>query len=321
MQGLVERHATHLSRLIGDLLDLSRITAGKITLRMEVFSIWTAIDHAIEINAPAAAQHVHRLEVTNPRSAALFVHGDPTRVTQVLANLLDNAVKYTDDGGHIRLGVARDDVHVTVTVEDNGIGMDAATIPSLFDIFEQAPATPRTTRTGLGIGLSVARALMTMHGGTVAAASDGPGKGSRFIMRLPLCDAPAHASTGSATGGTATARSYRVSIVDDNHDAALPLAMILDQHEVRTATSGEAALNIARDFQPDAILLDLGLPDMSGYEVALRLRELVTSGRPLLIALTGYGQPEDRARTREAGFDFHLVKPARPDEILNLLRQ
>ncbi|MEM5434611.1 hybrid sensor histidine kinase/response regulator [Paraburkholderia diazotrophica] len=319
LQGLVERHATHLSHLIDDLLDLSRITAGKITLRMEVFSIWSAIDRAIEINAPAAAQHAHRLEVVDSRTDPLFVRGDSTRVTQVLANLLDNAIKYTDEGGHIRLSAARDDPYVTIAVEDNGIGMDPAAIPSLFEIFEQAPTALESTRTGLGIGLSVARALIAMHGGAVSASSDGPGKGSRFVVRLPLCDAPTRASQSSDADRAATAASRRVLIVDDNHDAALSLAMILDQHEVRTANSGEVALAIAQKFNPDVVLLDLGLPDMSGYEVAKRLREFAAPSRPVLIALTGYGQPEDRRRTREAGFDYHLVKPARPEDVVSLL--
>ena len=319
LQGLIERHATHLSHLIDDLLDLSRITAGKITLRTETFAIQNAIDRAIEINAPAAALHGHRLEVIGAGAITSFVLGDATRITQVLANLLDNAIKYTPDGGRIRLLASNEGDYVQIIVEDNGIGMDPIAIPSIFQMFEQMPNGPSGGRTGLGIGLSVANSLVAMHGGSISASSEGLGKGSRFTVRLALCDAPAGCQTTQSPDDSAAHGLLRILVVDDNEDAALSLAMILDAHEVRTANSGETAISIARDFRPDAVLLDIGLPDMSGYEVAEHLKRLEGNPRPLLIALTGYGQPADKARTRDAGFDHHLVKPARPADILNLL--
>ena len=317
--GLIERHATHLAHLIDDLLDLSRITTGKIMLRSEVFAIESAIDRAIEISAPAAALHAHQLQVVVPEDWALFVLGDLTRITQVLVNLLDNAIKYTPDHGQIQLVVTKDEDSVVLTVEDNGVGMDPGAIPSLFEIFEQAPDRPPSGKMGLGIGLSVVRSLVNMHGGAICASSEGLGKGSRFVVRLPLCDAPpARPSTTRAQGALGDV-ALRVLIVDDNEDAALSLAMILEAHEVRVANTGQAAIAIAHAFQPDAVLLDLGLPDISGYEVAQHLKAFEGRTRPLLIALSGYGQAEDRTRTRDAGFDHHLVKPADPDEILALL--
>jgi two-component system CheB/CheR fusion protein len=319
IQGVLERQSAHLSRLIDDLLDLSRIATGKITLRIEVFDIHMAIDRAIEINAPAAAQRGHRIEVVDPVPQGLFVRGDLTRLTQVVANLLDNAIKYTPNGGHIRLHVTGDDMWVTVSVVDNGMGVEPDALPLLFEIFAQAPGE-HSAKAGLGIGLSIARSLVTMHDGSIVATSDGPGKGCCFTVRLPLCDA-AHVAIEQAAPRTGSAgRPLRILVVDDNSDAALSLAMILDQHEVRIADTGGKALDMAREFHPEAVILDIGLPDMTGYEVARRLQQTGAAQCPCLIALTGYGQPDDRKRTLEAGFDHHLVKPARPEQILTLLQ-
>jgi two-component system CheB/CheR fusion protein len=315
---LVERHTAHLSHLIDDLLDLSRITAGKIALRMEVFTVQSAIDRAIEINAPAAAKHGHRIQVVASEATALFIRGDLTRITQVLANLLDNAIKYTAEGGRIRLTVVKANTWVLIDVEDNGIGMEPRAIPSMFEIFEQAPAAC-SAKAGLGIGLSVARSLIQMHDGSISAFSAGPGKGSRFSVRLPLCAPPTCAPVAVEARQDVTHVKRRVLIVDDNEDAAVSLALILDAHEVRVAASGRAALDIALQFRPEAVILDLGLPDISGYELAKHFRRSRQNRKPMLIALTGYGQPEDKVRTRKAGFDHHLVKPASPVEIMALL--
>jgi CheY-like chemotaxis protein/nitrogen-specific signal transduction histidine kinase len=320
IHGVLERQSAHLSRLIDDLLDLSRIATGKITLRVEVFDIRLSVDRAIEINAPAAAQRGHRIEVIDKQSRGLFIRGDLTRITQVIANLLDNAIKYTANGGHIRLHVKGDSSTVSVSVEDNGVGLESSAIPSLFEIFAQAPGANEGAKAGLGIGLSIARSLMTMHDGTILAESEGLGKGSRFTIRLPLCAAPGRVVEQAIPRDTSADRALRIMIVDDNSDAALSLSMILDQHDVRVADTGQKALDIAREFRPQAVILDLGLPDMTGYEVARRLKENSAAQCPFLIALTGYGQPDDRARTVEAGFDHHLVKPARPEEILELLQ-
>lgn len=320
IQGMIERHAKHLAHLIDDLLDLSRISAGKIRLRKETFDIRAAVERAIEINAPSAAGRGHQLEVAGMQGRPAFVRGDPTRITQVLSNLLDNAIKYTRDGGHIRISVQHADAHVLVAVQDNGIGMDPAIIPSLFEMFEQAPGANRGARSGLGIGLSVARSLVKMHGGAIGATSEGAGRGSRFTVSLPLCDTPAdrqRASTPAASRSAPTRR--RLLIVDDNQDAAMSLAQILDEHDVQIAATGSEALQIAGEFQPEMIFLDLGLPDMSGLDVAARLPVRPNAGRAVLVALTGYGQPEDREQTREAGFDHHLVKPVPVEVILQLI--
>ncbi|CAD6561263.1 ATP-binding protein [Paraburkholderia sabiae] len=319
LQGVIDRHGRHLAHLIDDLLDVSRITAGKIALRKEVFDVQTAVDRAIEMNAPAAAQRGHRLDVTGVHGSSLFVYGDITRVTQVLSNLLDNAVKYTADGGHIRLAAAETGATVTITVEDDGIGMEPELIPSLFRLFEQAVESAAARKAGLGIGLSVAKSLVEMHGGTISASSQGHGRGSQFTLCLPLSDAPDIKEKSEIVSAAVPVEARRVLIVDDNEDAALSLAKVLDDHEVRTAGSGAQALRVAREFHPMVVFLDLALPDMSGFEVAQQLRQQDTGREITLVALTGYGQPEDRQRTRDAGFDHHVVKPARLEEIMRIL--
>jgi two-component system CheB/CheR fusion protein len=325
LQGVVERQGRHLANLIDDLLDLSRISAGKIRLRREVFDIRTAIERAIEMNAPAAARHGHRLEIDGmAHSRPIFVRGDPTRITQVLANLLDNATKYTADGGHIRLSLDETDREVRVSVEDNGIGMEPDTIPSMFEMFEQAAGNSTSGKSGLGIGLSVARSLVMMHGGTIRATSEGHNKGSRFVIALPVCRAPSRIVAEISPAGSGPSARLRVLIVDDNDDAAISMAAVLEDHDVHTASRGEEALEMAETLRPHVVILDLGLPDMSGYEVARQISGRKTGGEnnlPVLVALTGYGLPEDVERTRLAGFDHHIVKPARPGEIEGLLEE
>ena len=322
-QGLIERHAGHLSHLIDDLLDLSRIAAGKIRLREEVFDVRSALDRAVEINLPAANERRQRLDVSAAQHGPLYLHGDPTRITQVVANLLDNAIKYTERGGHIRLTLDQRDAHAVIVVEDNGIGIAPEFVPFIFETFEQEDLGGTGTRGGLGIGLSVARSLIAMHGGSIEAASPGRGKGSRFIVRLPLCDTREGVAPVAARL-PAEGAPCRVLIVDDNEDAAMSLAALLEGHDVRTASRGREALVAARQFRPDIVFLDLALPDMDGFEVARRLLARVARHdvrpRPVLVALTGHGQPEDRERTRRAGFDHHLVKPAAVEEIERLVR-
>lgn len=321
IQGVVERHARHLANLVDDLLDVSRISAGKIRLRKEIFDIRSAIERAIEINAPAAAARRHRLEAPQlDRMPVAFVHGDCTRVTQIVSNLIDNAIKYTPDGGHIQLRVARRGRTVALEVEDNGIGMDPASIQTMFRLFEQEGRADGQ-KGGLGIGLSVTRSLAAMHGGSVRATSEGRGKGSCFVVELPLCDGPT-AEAERADAFAPRSVSLRVMIVDDNYDAAESLAAVVgDEHEVRTAATGEDALALARVFEPDVAILDLALPGVSGYDVAKSLlgERRREKNRMFLIALTGHGQPEDLERTRDAGFDRHLVKPVRPEDLMKLL--
>lgn len=320
IQGVIERHARHLASLVDDLLDLSRISAGKVRLLKEVLDIRTIIERAIEINAPAAAARRHRLDAPRlDRTAATLVYGDPTRLTQIVSNLVDNAIKYTPEGGHIQLRLSVRNEAVILEVEDNGIGMEPDSIQTMFRLFEQEGAAG-AAKIGLGIGLSVTRALAAMHGGSVRATSEGRGKGSCFVVELPICDEPAGETRTPLRTGEPGAR-LRVLVVDDNYDAAESLAAVVGQyHQVRTAGSGEDAQRLARDFVPDAAIVDLALPGMSGYSLArylLNSRE--SESRLFLIALTGHGQPEDIERSREVGFDHHLIKPARPEEILTLL--
>ncbi|WP_430231483.1 ATP-binding protein [Paraburkholderia tropica] len=320
IQGVIERHARHLANLVDDLLDVSRISAGKIHLRKEIVDIRCAIERAIEINAPAAAARGHRLEAPRlDRIPAAFVHGDATRLTQIVSNLIDNAIKYTPDGGHIQLRVKSQDRTIIIEIEDNGIGMDHASIRTMFRLFEQE-GRAEGQKAGLGIGLSVTRSLAVMHGGSVRATSGGRGKGSCFIVELPQCDEPV-VEPEKRDASVLRVAGLRVMIVDDNFDAAESLAAVVGEvHEVRTAATGEDAMALAREFGPDVAILDLALPGVSGYDVASSLlRAEGPANRIVLIALTGHGQPEDLERTRKAGFDHHLVKPVRPEELMKLL--
>ncbi|MEM5326336.1 ATP-binding protein [Paraburkholderia sp. JHI2823] len=319
LQGLIERHAKHLAHLLDDLLDLARVAAGKVRLKKEVFDVRRAVESAIEMTAPAALERGHRLEVHGMTGAPLLVSGDATRIAQVVSNLLDNAVKYTREGGHIQVSVERTPRHVSIAVQDDGMGMDPAIIPSMFEMFEQAPEASQGEKKGLGIGLSVARSLIAMHGGTIAASSEGPGRGSRFTIELPLCNGASDLPQEDALREVTAPISRRVLVVDDNHDAAASLALILRGNEVRVAGTGAQALQIAAEFCPEIVFMDLGLPDMSGLDVAAQMANQAGASAPILVALTGYGQPEDRARTRAAGFDHHFVKPAPIEELLRII--
>ncbi|MBN3808811.1 hybrid sensor histidine kinase/response regulator [Paraburkholderia sp. Ac-20347] len=320
IQGVIERHARHLASLVDDLLDVSRISAGKVRLLKEVLDVRTVVERAIEIKAPAAAARRHRLEAPRlDRAPPTFVYGDPTRLSQIVSNLVDNAIKYTPEGGHIQLRMNVRDEVVVLEVEDNGIGMEPDAIQTMFRLFEQEGGAG-APKAGLGIGLSVTRALVAMHGGSVRAMSEGRSKGSCFVVELPLCNEPADEAMMPLRSGDPGAR-LRVLVVDDNYDAAESLAAVVGEfHQVRTAGSGEDAERLARDFVPDAAIIDLALPGMSGYDLARSLlNSMVPEGRLILIALTGHGQPEDIERSRGVGFDHHLIKPARPEEILTLL--
>jgi PAS domain S-box-containing protein len=333
---VVERQIVHLSRLIDDLLEVSRITTGKITLKRRVFDAREAVSGALEINGPNIDAHAHRITVSMP-DEPVSIDGDQTRITQVLSNLLDNAIKYTPDGGaiHVTVGFLTDKARhaALVTVDDTGIGISAAELPHVFDLFVQAADRPALARGGLGIGLSVVRTLVGMHGGHVTATSAGPGKGSRFSVRLPLASAPALPAPIPprdvlVADGQPASDALRILIVDDNRDAAESLAIVLEQYHVRTAADGARALEAIgepadanREFAWDVVLLDLGLPGMSGYEVAERIKGLTQLPSPVLIALTGSGHPEDIARSRAAGFREHLVKPVDLDTLIRLLQQ
>jgi signal transduction histidine kinase/CheY-like chemotaxis protein len=316
---VIVRQAQHLTRLVDDLLDVSRITRGKIHLQKQRVDVAAVVARAVEACRPLLDARKHTLHMSTPVDP-VEVEGDPTRLSQIVANLLNNAAKYTEEGGHIRLTLERSATQAIVHVRDNGIGISADLLPHVFDLFVQADRSLDRAQGGLGIGLTLVKSLVEAHGGTVTATSDGIGKGSEFSVQLPLAVAAAAHVNGASSSPKGAVARRRILIVDDNTDAAQSLGafMRLAGHETRVTYDGPAALSAAGEFNPDVVLLDIGLPGMSGYDVARHLR--AQAGNLLLIAVTGYGQEEDRQRAREAGFDHHFVKPVDP-EILGALLQ
>jgi CheY-like chemotaxis protein len=288
-------------------------------LRKEAVDLAAVVARAVEGARPLVEGRGHRLDV-EAAAGPVWLDADATRVEQVLTNLLTNAAKYTEPGGRLRLAAGREGGEAVVRVRDTGIGIAPELLPRVFELFMQAHAGIDRGPGGLGIGLTLVKRLVELHGGTVEAHSEGPGKGSEFTVRLPAAPAPAPAGPGDRAAPSPPRPPRRVLVVDDNRDAAHSLTMVLelDGHEVRVAHDGGAALELARDYRPEVVLLDIGLPGMDGYEVARRLRAEGPGGG-LLVAMTGYGQEEDRRRTREAGFDVHLVKPVEPQVIRDLL--
>jgi signal transduction histidine kinase/ActR/RegA family two-component response regulator len=307
---IMERQVSHLVRLVDDLMEASRMTRGKIRLHKEVVDLATIMAAAVEMSHPLIEAAGHRLTVDVPASP-IAVEADRTRLTQVFSNLLNNAANYTDPGGSISVAVRRDGDAVAVTVSDTGVGIPAEALTRVFDMFAQVPVRDGTSQSGLGIGLTLARSLVELHGGTLTAASEGLGKGSRFTVRLPMsAREPATASPRYAATPCVD-KSQRILVVDDNQDAATSLGELLRMlgAEVQVVHDGESALEAFDTFRPRVTLLDLGMPGMDGYEVARRIRARSGSERTALIALTGWGQERDRLRTAEAGFDCHLTKP------------
>jgi CheY-like chemotaxis protein len=308
---VIERQVRQLTRRVDVLLDVARISRGKINLRMEPVDLAAVVACAVEISRPLIDARKHDLKVSLPEQA-VRVAGDLTRLAQVLSNLLNNAAKYTDDGGYIELIVEPNGGEAVLQVRDTGVGIAGDMLSHIFEMFAQVQGSVSRSESGLGIGLTLVRSLVEMHGGSVAAHSKGHGQGSEFVVRLPLwreADAPAAAGTEEPRPRNLLGRS--VLIVDNNRDAADSLALLLRLagHEVRTAYDGPAALDLARVWPPDVVLLDIGMPGMDGLEVARRLRQDLGLKQALLVALTGYGQDEDRRRSQEAGFNAHLVKP------------
>ena len=322
---VIARQITHLARLVDDLLDVSRITSGKISLRKESLPLHHAVLGAIEASRPLIEARKHTLETVLP-DVPIHVKGDFTRLSQIVMNLLNNAAKYTPEGGHIRLAVEKSDGEAVVRVRDTGIGIPADLLPKVFDLFAQGDRSLDRSEGGLGIGLTLVRQLVQMHGGSVEAHSEGPGRGAEFVVRLPL-HTPLPVPSSSAGSPAQNEESSppwsarRVLVVDDNVDSVESMEVLLQiwGHEVRTAHDGPAALAVAADYRPDIVLLDIGLPGMSGYEVAQRLREIPGLAKTVLVAVTGYGQESDRRRTREAGFNRHLVKPVEPGHLQEIL--
>jgi len=306
---MLRRQASQLTRLVDDLLDVSRISQGRIELKRETLNVASLIDQAFETVGPLFQEKRQQVSLA-PSYEPLHVIGDVTRLVQSLVNVLTNAAKYTERGGNIRIQTRGSADDVFIDVSDSGAGLPAELIPHIFEMFVQGDRTLDRAQGGLGIGLAVVKKLIEMHGGQITARSEGLGCGSTFELRLPRARAAA-ATDAAAVTACANASARRIMIVDDNVDAADSLALLLglEAHQVTCAYSAAAALLRVTEFAPDVVLLDIGLPDTDGYEVARRLRELPGGGAIRLIALTGYGQAEDRERALTAGFEAHLVKP------------
>jgi PAS domain S-box-containing protein len=304
---VLRRQVRHLSHLVDDLLDVSRITQGRIELNFSTVDLADILSHAVESVEPSIREHAHKLQILSS-SRGLYVAGDPARLVQCLVNVLNNSIKYTERGGRILLESREEDGQAVIEVSDNGSGISPHLLPRIFDLFVQSDRTLDRSQGGLGIGLSVVKRLIEMHGGTVQARSDGPGQGAVFTIRLPLVQ---RARLDPQPGESGAVPPRRILVVDDNLDAADTLVMMLrlDGHEVQAVYRGQDALEKIGSFRPQIVLLDIGLPELNGYEIARRIRSLPDGKHVRLIALTGYGQDEDRARAVEAGFDDHLVKP------------
>jgi len=316
-RGVIGRQIKVMARLIEDLLDASRITSGKLELRRARVELAAVIDQALETSRPHLRGH--EFTVALP-AAPVWVDADPVRLAQVFANLIHNACKYTPAGGQVRLSAEREGARVRVRVRDSGDGIAAEHMTRLFEMFSQvAPALERR-HGGLGIGLALSRALVEMHGGTIEAASDGPGRGAEFTVTLPACDPPAP-SQAAGPEAKYTGKPRRILVVDDNEDTAASLAMLLraDGHTVEIAHDGQGAVEAAATFRPNTVLLDIGLPGMSGIEACRAIRSQAGGDTLQIAALTGWGQEEDQRRSRAAGFDAHLVKPVERSALLALL--
>jgi CheY-like chemotaxis protein len=316
------RQMQQLVRLVDDLLEVGRISTGKLTLRTKAMQIAEVVRDAVAAVRPLIDSLEHRLTITLPERS-LIVEGDPARLTQVFANLLHNAARYTPARGQINVGVRQAGDQVLISVRDNGVGISAQSLPDVFEMFYQAGSAAQADNTGLGIGLTLAKKLVAMHRGTITAESAGPNSGSTFTVRLPLLSAAAGASAPDTRSEvSASAQQRRVLIVDDNADAAETLRLLMrtiGSGEVQTAHSGVEALKVGAQLRPNVVLLDLGMPDMDGYEVARRMRGEAWGRDALLVALTGWGQDQHRRRSRESGFDRHMIKPPDPEALRAVL--
>ncbi|MCW1886057.1 PAS domain-containing protein [Luteolibacter flavescens] len=321
LRRMMEQQTTQLVRLIDDLMDMSRITSGKIQLSSGSILLAPVIHSAIDAVQSAIDQAGHRLEIDLPASTPP-VTGDPARIAQVVSNLLTNAVRYTNPGGTISLSVAAADGQAVIRVKDNGIGISPDMLEAVFEMFRQTDQVGQRSRGGLGIGLTLVQRLVDLHGGSVQALSDGLGHGSEFVVRLPLCTREDSGEASIAGPEMPPPAPRRILVVDDNLDAAetLSLSLTIGGNEVRTAHDGEDCIAAAAAFLPDIILMDIGMPRMDGYEAAREIRRQPWSTGMVLVALTGWGQESDRDKTRDAGFDHHLVKPVEPAALMDLMR-
>jgi len=319
---MIERNLRRMTRLIDDLLDISRITHGHIELRREPVDV-NVVVREVEAELHSMAEGSRKQVSLGLAAEPAHVNADRVRLVQIVENLLHNAIKYTDDGGRIAIAVAREGGEVVLRVKDTGIGIDGDSLARIWEPFVQVDTALERRRSGLGLGLTLVRTLVDLHGGSISAASEGPGKGSEFVVRLPRLDAQAagKADSGGQPEAKPLPRSHRILIVDDNVDAADTFAALLKLmgHDTCTASDGLSALRTARDFRPEVVLVDLALPGINGYEVARRLRELPENGSMLIAAVTGYGSPEDRQRSAEAGLDAHFVKPLDIDALQGMI--
>ncbi|MGE0158477.1 MAG: PAS domain S-box protein [Gemmatimonadales bacterium] len=320
---VIDRQVKHMSALLEDLLDVSRLTRDMILLRWDRVELGTVIVQAVETTRHLVEGQQHKLALDLP-AEPIEVEGDLTRLVQIFANLLSNAAKYTPPGGDIRVKAVRHQGVVVVSVRDSGIGLDPGHVGRLFELFSQIDPEAEASAGGLGIGLALVKGLVERHRGTVVAHSEGPGKGSEFVVTLPAASSTAAAAQRSASARRQTGavdRSRRLLVVDDNVDAAESMAIVLrmEGYEVRTAHDGEAAIEMASDYRPHMMLLDLGMPKVNGYDVARRIRSESWGRDVVLVACTGWGQPEDRRRSKTAGFDHHLVKPVSPESVIDLV--
>jgi signal transduction histidine kinase/ActR/RegA family two-component response regulator len=315
---IIERQVRHQTRLIDDLLDITRITRGKIALRQEQCDLKSVLAGAIDACSPAIRSKGLELQV-ELAAEPIWVEGDCVRLEQVVVNLLQNAIRYTPPGGALCLTLRSEGDMAVVTMRDNGVGIEPAMLPRIFDLFVQADSSPDRPQGGLGLGLTLVKNLVTLHGGTVEARSDGPGRGSEFEVRLPIAPAvPAPDVLLTRVSARSTIAPRRVAIVEDDTDTRTSLAELLELfgHQVFTAADSPEALQLMEQEQPEVFVIDIGLPGMDGYELARALRRLPASGNAFLIAATGYGSPEEQERAQEAGFDAHLTKPVLIDELV-----
>lgn len=317
---IIERQVGQLARIVDELLEVSRISTGRIQLQNDRLVLSVVVQHAVATVSSLIDEHKHELAVSLPPEA-IWVMGDAARLEQVMVNLLTNAAKYSDDGGHIWLKLQQEGEEAVLRVRDTGVGIAPEILPRIFDLFTQAERSLDRSQGGLGIGLALVKRLVEMHGGTVTASSVVE-QGSEFVVRLPVVAPPETQPPPPAVKKSQSPRpSLRVLVVDDNVDTVATLAMLVREsgHEVRTAYDGSAVVEAALDFRPNIVLLDIGLPGLNGFEVAKMLRQQPQLGDIVLVALTGYGQDSDRKRSREAGFDHHLVKPGDFEKVLQIL--
>ena len=315
---IIDLEVSHLARLIDDLMDVARITRNKIELRKERLQLAEVLKNAIASTRAIIESRAHRLNVTFP-DKPVELEGDEVRLTQIFTNLLNNAAKYTPNGGQIWLNVRQENAAAVVSIKDNGVGIPADKLPHLFEMFYQVDHSLERSSEGLGIGLTLAQRLVELHGGTIKAFSDGPGKGSEFVVRLPVCAAAVAYNLKDEDSGSGISR--RILIADDNQLTIKAVSMLWRSlgHQVATARDGLSAVEMAASFQPDAVVLDVGMPGLNGYDACQRIRKQARGKDIVLVAVTGWGQDEARRQADEAGFDGLLVKPVHPEAILQLV--